>query len=146
VRAGTLIVVTRSSAWNQEFSFQKGTILRRYRERLGKEFIKDLRCSVGRVRGVAEPSASTVPPEAEVRRVKLPEAEQAQIKAACEGADPEIAQAIRRALTREAKLRRWRLEHGAKACPRCGAAFRTPHDLCPACRQDDATTGEMGGV
>jgi predicted nucleic acid-binding Zn ribbon protein len=142
VQGGTLMVVTRNSSWSQEFAFQKGTILRRYRERLGKEFIKDLRCSVGAVRGVPEPSASSVPPESEVRKVKLTEAEVSEIRAASEGADPEIAQAIRRALTREAKLRRWRLEHGAKACPRCGAAFRTPRDLCPACRQDDATSGE----
>ena len=139
VQAGTLLVTARSSAWNQELTFQRQTILRRYRERLGKDYIKDLRFTVGPVRGVVDPSASHNPPEAEVRRIRLPEAEVARIQEASQGGDPELSQAIRRALTREAQLREWRLRHGAKACPRCGAAFRTQQDLCPACRQDDAT-------
>ena len=53
VQAGTLVVTARSSAWNQELTFQRQTILRRYRERLGKEYIKDLRVTVGAVRGVS---------------------------------------------------------------------------------------------
>lgn len=139
VQGGALVVITRTSAWSQEFSFQKPHILRTYRERLGQDYIKDLRFVVGAVRGIAEPLAGQGPTAAELRRIKLPAAEVAQIKAASETGDPELAQAIRRALTHEAQLRIWNLEHGAKECPRCGAAYRTSHTLCPACRQDDAT-------
>ena len=137
VRAGTLLVVTRSGAWSQEFSFQKTLILGRYRERLGRDYLKDLRFEVGQVRGAAEVSARHAPPEAEVRRIRLGDEEIERIREASETDDTELAQAIRRALTREAQLRAWRLEHGGKACPRCGAAHHTPQDLCPACRQDD---------
>src|SRR5690242_8961407 len=69
-RGGTLVVVTRSSSWNQEFSFQKAAILRRYRERLGRELVKDLRFTVGAVRGIAEPSAASAPAEGEIRRIR----------------------------------------------------------------------------
>jgi predicted nucleic acid-binding Zn ribbon protein len=139
MQGGTLVVATRSSTWNQEFSFQKAAILRRYRERLGKEVVKDLRFTVGPVRGVTGPAAGSNPPESEIRRIRLPPEEIQQIREAVETEDPELAQAIRRALTHEAQIRHWHLEHGAKACPRCGAAYRAPTDLCPACRQDDAT-------
>jgi predicted nucleic acid-binding Zn ribbon protein len=138
-QGGTMVVVTRSSAWNQEFSFQKERILRRFRERLGKPVVRDLRFTVGPVRGAAPGRELETPPEEEVRRIRLEAAEAQAIREAAAGADPELAQAIRRALTREAQLRHWQLRHGAKACPRCGAAYRAPHDLCPACRQDDAT-------
>jgi predicted nucleic acid-binding Zn ribbon protein len=142
VQNGTLVVLTRSSAWNQELSFQKAAILRRYRERLGKEVIHDLRCVVGAVRGRAAPSAAAEPPEEEIRRIRLPAAEIERIRTAAENPDPELAQAIRRTLTREAQLRHWHLEHGARSCARCGAIHRTSRDLCPACRQDDATARE----
>ena len=68
---GTLLVNTRSSVWSQELSFHKPAILRRYKERLGKEWVKDLRFSVGPVRGVAASAGLSTPPEEEVRRIRL---------------------------------------------------------------------------
>lgn len=138
VQAGTLLVVTRSSVWSQEFSFQKPAILRRYRERLGKDFVKDLRFSVGPVRGVAAAQSVRTPPEEEVRRIELPREEVNRIARASAAEDPELAQAIRRALTHEAQIREWQLRHGARACPKCGAAHRTSHSLCPPCRREAA--------
>jgi predicted nucleic acid-binding Zn ribbon protein len=140
VQGGTLIVITRSSSWNQELSLQKPTLLRRYRERLGKDLIKDVRFTVGAVRGVPATRARTAPPEDEVRRIRLPEPEIEKIRAAAESADPELSQAIRRALTREAQLRVWQLSHGAKECPGCGAAYRTTLDRCPGCRVAASST------
>lgn len=141
VQGGTLLVTTRSSVWSQEFSFQKPAILRKFKERLGKEFVKDLRFTVGPVRGVAPPAGRRAPSEQEIRRVELPAAEVERIARASCSEDPELSQAVRRALTHEAQIREWQLRHGARECPRCGAAFRTSHGLCPACRQDDATQG-----
>jgi predicted nucleic acid-binding Zn ribbon protein len=134
VQGGTLVVITRSSSWNQELSMQKTTLLRRYRERLGNDLIKDLRFTVGAVRGVPTARVKVAPPEDEVRRIRLPEEEIARIRSASDTDDPELGQAIRRALTREAQLRLWQLAHGARECPGCGAAYRTQQDRCPACR------------
>lgn len=134
MQGGTLLVVTRNSAWNQELSFQKLRIVQRYREHLGQDFVKDVRFNVGLVRGLADTTISHAPPEEEVRRIRLPVDEIARIRVASEEADPELAQAIRRALTREAQIRHWHLDHGARPCNRCGAAHRSPHDRCPACR------------
>jgi predicted nucleic acid-binding Zn ribbon protein len=140
VRGGVLLVATRSSAWSQELSFHKRAILRTYKERLGTEFIRDIRYSVGAVRGKTAETDRLRPPEAEVRAIALPSAEVARIAAAgAASQDPELAQAIRRALTLEAQLRAWHLAHGARACPGCGAAFRTPGDRCPACRLAEHT-------
>lgn len=132
---GTLVITVRSSAWNQELTFQKSSILQRYRERLGKFFVRDLRFVVGTV-GATSPQAAHTPPEEEVRRIRLPREEVEEIARASACDDPELGQAIRRALTREAQLRHWRLEHGARECTQCGAAHRTPHAICPACRLD----------
>src|SRR5262245_50926439 len=70
IRAGTLHVVTRSSAWSQELSFQKSVILRRFRDRLGSDAVRDLRFTVGKVRGAAAAVPKGAPDE-EVRRIRL---------------------------------------------------------------------------
>lgn len=138
-RGGTLLITVRSEAWSSELSFLKSDLLRRYRKRLGEEFVRDLRCKVGRVRGTLEVMPVHAPPEEEVRRLKLPAAEVSRIGEAADATeDPELAQAIRRALTHEAQLRQWRLSHGARLCARCGAAYRTSRACCPACLQDEA--------
>lgn len=139
-RGGTLLITVRSEAWSSELSFLKSDLLRRYRKRLGQDYIKDVRCKVGRVRGTLETPLPQAPPDEEVRRIRLPAAEIARIGEAAEATDDlELAQAIRRALTHEAQLRQWRLTHGARLCSRCGAAYRTSRSSCPACIQDDAT-------
>jgi len=101
---------------------------------------------VGPVRGAGGKTPLETPPEQEVRRIRLPAEEVEKIREASEGPDPELAQAVRRALTREAQLRAWQLSHGAKPCPRCGAAFRTQQPVCPACRQDEALDLETRGA
>lgn len=136
VRAGTLLVHTANSGWSQELSFQKERILREYARRLGKSLLKDLRCTVGPLRGHEDATLRPAPAEEEVRRIRLDEAEVETIRAAAHCDDPELEQAVRRALTREAQLRHWRLEHGARSCPQCGAAHRSSRPLCPACHQD----------
>lgn len=132
---GTLVVMVRSSAWNQELTFQKAAIVQKYRARMGKPFIRDLRFVVGKI-GALNTQETHAPPVEEVRRIRLPQEEVEEIRQASECEDPELGQAIRRALTHEAQLRQWRLKHGARECTQCGAAHRTPHSICPACRLD----------
>jgi predicted nucleic acid-binding Zn ribbon protein len=136
MQGGTLLVTTRSSAWSQELSFQKIALTRKYKERLGKEFVKDFRFSVGSVRRQPHAATNPAPPEEEVRRIRLSDPDIARIRTASSEAEPELGQAIRRALTREAQLRYWQLSHGARTCPGCGSPYRTQHDHCPACRLD----------
>jgi predicted nucleic acid-binding Zn ribbon protein len=137
VIGGTLYVLAASDAWNTEISFARPILLRRFRERLGEPFVKAIRVRVGRPvdpASSAEPEPLPQPTLEELRAIRLPDGEMNRIRAAAEADDPELAQAIRRALTHEAQLRVWRLEHGAKLCRRCGAAHRTRHPDCPACR------------
>lgn len=132
----TLVVHTRNSAWSQELSFRKELLLTRLRERLGGDFVRDIRFRVAPIRGRPE-SARVPPPPEEVRRIRLPEATRREIAAACESEDPALREAAIRALTLEAQLREWHLRRGAKACPVCGAAYRSSRRRCPACERDD---------
>lgn len=132
--AGTLHVTAVSDAWHTEISFLRPLLLRKYRERLGEPFVKAIRVRVGRIEAAS--GSAPPPPDEEVRRIRLPEEERARIEAASRADDPELSQAIRRALTREAQLRVWRLEHGARACTQCGCPFRSRGRICPACRGD----------
>ncbi len=132
---GTLVVMVRSSSWNQELTFQKAGIVQKYRARMGKPFVRDLRFVVGKLGGLSV-QETHAPPEAEVRRIRLSPEDLEEIRLASECDDPELGQAIRRALTHEAQIRQWRLKHGARECTQCGAAHRTPHSICPACRVD----------
>lgn len=135
-RGGVLVVAVSSSVWSQELGYQKRELLRRYKQRLGPEAVKDIRTVVATLRRPAsEPPVRRVNRD-EVRKVELSALDTAAIEHAAEGVPAETGQALRRALTAEAQRRRWNLEHGAKTCPRCGAVHRTARNLCPACRVD----------
>jgi hypothetical protein len=134
LRGGVLRVRVLSSAWCQELSFQRDVVLHRYRERLGAGVVRDLRFEVGAL-GPETPDRPAAP-EAEIRAAPVSETDRAVIEQAVQGADPEMAAALRRALQRTAQLRAWNLSHGARECPRCGAAFRGGGACCPACRRD----------
>jgi hypothetical protein len=140
---GVLLVTTRSEAWSTELSLMKPVLLARYRTLLGREFLRDLRCRVGRVRGALEPQPSPAPPAEELRRIALPRLEVERIaEAAASTEDPELSQAIRRALTREAQLRRWLLARGGRACPGCGTVHQGASRRCPACRTEELPAPE----
>ncbi|MBM3459673.1 MAG: DUF721 domain-containing protein [Armatimonadetes bacterium] len=132
---GTLYITAASDAWNTEISFLRPVLLRKFRERLGEPFVQGIRARIGPVQRHGRPALASFPEE-EVRRIRLDETERRRIEAAAAGEDPELSQAIRRALTREAQLRVWRLQHGARSCTRCGCPHEDRPGLCPACRLD----------
>lgn len=142
-RGGVLLIAVGSSVWSQELGYQKRELLRRYKQRLGPDVVKDIRTMVATLhRPTAEAAVRRVYRD-EVRKTELTPRDEADIDHAAQGTVAETGQALRRALTIEAKRRRWNLEHGARACPRCGAVHRTSRNLCPACRID-ASPPERG--
>ncbi len=151
VRAGTLTVITQSSAWSQDLSFHRPTIFERYRERLGRDrhgrdYVREIRFRVGvlPVRRGKGDGANLAGKRLAVRGIRLPDARIREISTGIASDDEEMAQAIRRSLTRQAQADQWNREHGAAACTRCGAAHRTGTPLCPACRIEDGDTPVRG--
>jgi hypothetical protein len=59
---------------------------------------------------------------------------QARIRRLSDVSNEHARAAVETRLTREAKLRHWRLERGWKVCPRCLATHMTTYTLCPICR------------
>jgi hypothetical protein len=140
LRGGVLAVTVRDAVWNNQIALLKGDILAGYRRRLGRDIVRDVQCRVGRLRGLP-PVAAPAGREAEIARIQLPPEEVETIRQASENADPELSQAVRRALTREAQFRRWHLANGARSCAHCGAAYRGLETECPACRRDRVAEG-----
>ena len=135
VRAGVLVVAVSSSVWSQEIAFQKRLILRRYKDKLGADVVKDVRTISGAMTAAtsaARPSAA--PPRGEVAAIVLSDDERERIERVVGSMSPDLADPLRRTLIREAQHRVWNLTHGARECPGCGAAHRSATDRCPACR------------
>ncbi len=138
VREGVLFVRTKSSVWSHELTFLKAAVITRLNQRIGKQVIRDI---IFRAQGVKKQPPTVPPPrpteedlaavvltvedrrrlESEVRRIgRIP--------------DQKIRESVRRRVIREARLMRWRIDHGWTACPRCDAVHPLPDSLCPLCR------------
>lgn len=139
VRDGILFVVTRTSSWAQELTFLKPHLLAGLNARLGAEVIRDIRfrsgawpreaVSEGEVAGEAgSPSAG------ELGRVRLARGEREAVEGLAGFVDdPELRARYRRFLLTGRRLRAWRLAHGWRPCPACGAPVRPAAATCPAC-------------
>jgi predicted nucleic acid-binding Zn ribbon protein len=140
VRDGVLFVITRSSTWSHELTFHKTRLITELNRWIGRPVIKDIQF---RARGVEETAASPEPsdhptPE-ELKLVRLPRSEQATLRKEMEELyesvpDASLRQMIAEQMIRNARLRRWRLEHGWQECAKCTALHKTGEDLCPVCR------------
>lgn len=136
IQGGTLLISVSGPAWAQELSYQKPQILARYRKLVGRDVVRDFRTKDAQA--LRRPSSASASPQAaaELRAVSLTPDDRRRIEARVRTSSPELADALRRAMTADVQRHRWQLEHGARPCPRCGAAYRQPYDLCPACRVD----------
>ena len=138
VRDGVLFVRTKSSVWSHELNLHKPRILLNLNRLLGGNVIQEV---VFRAQGVTPPPDAPppdVPPPAELAAVVLDPDEKAELRARLERLfsirDEHARRALAARLNSEAKLRRWRLEHGWRACPSCTGLHRTDFPLCPVCR------------
>ena len=134
---GVLFVRTKSSVWSQELSLLRSKIIPRLNEALGAGLVVDIRFRArgdipGREAGLADPT------DAEIDAVVLPPEDIAALVELAEDLahlpDERRGALVLHTAERRLKVRRWRLAHGARACPRCSAAYDEPGDVCPVCR------------
>jgi predicted nucleic acid-binding Zn ribbon protein len=138
VRDGVLFVRTKSSTWSHELTFQKAEIIAKLNRMVGRPVIQEI---VYRAQGVKKKRAEEAPDaptDAELAAVRLPAEEQAALRRELDELvsihDDKLRQTIARRMIREYRLRRWRLEHGWRACRACAAPHHDDGDLCPICR------------
>ena len=135
---GVLQVRAQTPAWAQELALQEGQIRRRLNEKLGGDIIREIRFSTrGPFRHSEQQQQQPAVPHPrpkELDAVVLGPQEKAAIgEAVAEIGTPDIADALERAVTRQMRLARWRLDHGWRPCGRCGELV-FGDDLCVGCR------------
>lgn len=138
VRNRILFVRTKSSSWSHELSMQKTNLIRNLNRMLQGDVIADIKFRTDGATWVEELTVPDRPTAEELDRVVLGPQEQAELMKNLASLQSVEAAHTRRALrvrvTREAKLRQWRLERGWKVCLRCNSLHNTPDALCPICR------------
>jgi predicted nucleic acid-binding Zn ribbon protein len=138
VRDGVLIVRTKSSVWSHELTLHKEKLISGLNRMLGAAVIKEI---VYKARGVKKAAVKLVEPDTpdqkELDAVLLEPAELAELDQLIRGLDSIASQRIREAIasrmTRDVKLRHWRLERGWKLCRNCTTLHRLEGDDCRSC-------------
>ena len=139
VRDGILFVRTKSSVWSHELTLHKEQLISGLNKLLGGRIIKEI---VYKARGVKTKPPPTpevdAPPTAELDAVLLEPAELAELQQNLVNlksiASGRIRDVMAARMTRDLKLRHWRIERGWKICGRCVALHKTRYRLCPICR------------
>jgi hypothetical protein len=123
IRNGTMYVYTRSSAWSQELSLLRETLVARLNAQLGSDVVKEIRFQVKRFKN-EEPVAAPVANERD-----LSDAERAAVLAWSEAAGEEIGTKV--ASFAERQMRHQTL---GSSCSACGGPVRDAEKTCPFCR------------
>ena len=148
VKNGVLLVQVKSSAWMQELSFRRRHILERLASYLPSVRIHhlDLRTNWQEAAPTAEGesvvSGPPWPSVKELESIPLLSHEKDRVQAlVAHLSDEEMRETLQRTLTHEMQSRKWRIQNGWKACPRCTALFWGEEEQCPICRVE---TGQLG--
>lgn len=137
VRDGVLFVRTKSSVWSHELTLHKTRILTNLNRMLGGKVIEEVVFRAQGVKRVEETLLPDVPEPEELNAVVLTPEEKIALRTRLEQLHTVEHERARKALavrmTREAKLRHWRLERGWHVCVRCEALHKTEERICPLC-------------
>lgn len=130
VRDRVLLVSASNHAWAQTLDLMKPEVLKRVRERLGKDVVRDIHFSAGRA----------VPRKAAPRRTEpaaltaLTSEERAEVeRAAAAVQDPGLREHAARAFASLIGARRRLEQKGYRACQGCGQVFRGKGRRCAKC-------------
>src|ERR1051326_4813543 len=136
---GVLTVRTKHPTWSHHLSQLQHEIIPRLNRLIGKPVITEIRfrASEGISKEEYEERADAFPTDEELEQVELTGAESKMLEKEIESlegmSDKKVLEAVRRRLIREQRLYRWRLEHGWRACGKCGSLHLGDGDDCPLC-------------
>ncbi len=132
VKDGVLMVHCDSAPRAQQLQLDSAEIRRKLNQRLGGDFIKDIRAASGRVgRGrpapeLAEKEAEELPGASELAQEQVSE-EQCEIIAALSQnvEDEQLRRCFAAAMQNFCRLQQWRREQGYQPCAQCGRLVAT---------------------
>jgi len=139
IRDGVLVVHCDSAPRAQQLQLDSDFIKEKLNQRLGGNFIKEIRATSSRVgRGrpeptVAEAEGELLPTPAELAQIPLPQQDADFIRALAEKVDDEgVRRRFSAAMTDFCRLQQWRRAQGYRPCPECGRLV-APSQRCPVC-------------
>lgn len=136
-----LKVCCESAAMAQQLQFDQPTIIARLNERLGGDYIKNIRpASVGQSRQRENleflEADEALPDEIELGAIAVPAEELAALRGQAATVPEELREQWLRTAQRLLHLRYWKESRGFKACTVCGALHNDLVPLCYGCRLD----------
>lgn len=139
VRDGIVFVRCDSAPRAHQLQLDAPAIIARLNERLGADYIRELRpSSTGSPRQVPdwdEDDGPDPPTDQELAAIELDQTEVLAIRAkAAELEDQELRAGLERILLRRARLQIWQRDHGFTRCPDCGGYYPGSRPYCYACR------------
>ncbi len=137
---GIVEVCCDSAARAQQLQLDAPKIIRRLNERIGQEWVREIRPSSAEglrpPASRARPDELPAPSEEELDAIELTERERQWIAQQAAAVRDEAARAsFVRSLETYLKFRRWKLDHGWIECPRCGEIYH-PREGCWRCRAE----------
>jgi len=139
IRDGVLVVHCDSAPRAQQLQLDSDFIKEKLNQRLGGNFIKEIRATSGRVgRGrpeptVAEAEGEPLPSPAELVQLRIPPQDADLVRTLAEKVDDkELQRRFSAAMTNFCRLQQWRRLHGYQPCSKCGRLL-PPGQNCPVC-------------
>ncbi len=149
VRDGVVNVRCDSAPRAQQLQLDAPEIIKRLNERLGEEFVREIRPSsagVWRRRGEVTfaPEEPEFPTPEELAEIEItPEEAQEILECVAEFEEP-IRGRLEEIMLKQARVRAWQRAHGWRRCPECGVYHRADSEYCLACRPPEPP-GNPGG-
>ena len=139
IRDGVLTIRCDSAPRAQQLQLDSERIKEKLNERLGGDFVKEIRTSSGRVgRGrpaptIAETEDESLPSSAELAQLQVPHQDADFIRALAEKMDDEgLQRQFSATMTNFCRLQQWRRAEGYQPCPECGRLLASDQ-RCPVC-------------
>ncbi len=152
VRDGVCNVRCDSAPRAHQLQLDSPAIIQRLNERLGVEFISEIRASSAGIgdrptEEFTEPDPEPAPTPEELDAIAVPPEEVRAILEATAALEGEIRNRLEKLMLRQARVDIWKREHGYVQCPGCGTLHRDRPKWCLACRPPEAPSqggGEEG--
>ena len=137
VRDGVVYVRCDSAPRANQLQLDAPQIIERLNERLGGDYIREIRASSTGTGHPAQRAAAAAeadaPTDADLDAIELDQAEVERIRAAVAKVAEELRESIERILVDQAKLRVWQAGQGYTRCKGCGGYYRGGREYCYAC-------------
>ncbi len=140
---GILFIRTKSSSWSHELNMHKTELMLNLNRLLGGKVIEDIKFRTDGTKWLEVVEQPADPSLEELDALALLPEEELTLQMNLQGLEsinhPRAREALAIRMRRDAKLKRWRLAHNWKVCPKCTAAHTSEYEICPICRLTRST-------